>query len=112
MKILAEKFTKKGFKHVLFKREGDVAIYKRCPIESLKRIHYEVVIISRHEGISIEGNYIEPGELYPSGSQWGTMGWTCSTLEEAEKRFERTKIQLKESQENKIKKNKAKQNKK
>ena len=112
MKTIAEKFTKKGFKHALLKREGDVAIYKRNAVESPKRFHYEVVIITRHDGISIEGNYIEPGELYPSGSQWGTMGWTCSTLEEAEKRFSNTQIQLKESLENKVKKNKAKQDKK
>jgi hypothetical protein len=112
MKILAEKFTKRGFKHTLVKREGDVAIYKRCAVESLKRFHYEVVIITRHDGISIEGNYIEPGELYPSGSQWGFMGWTCSTEEDAEKRFQKTKIQLKESQENKEKKSKVKKNKK
>lgn len=112
MKLIAEKFTKKGFRHSLHKREGDVAIYKRSPVESPKRIHYEVVIISRHDGISIEGNYIEPGELYPSGSQWGSMGWTCSTVEDAEVLFEKVKEQYKETlktkQKNKEKKLKNK----
>lgn len=103
MKTISEKFTKKGFRHSLLKREGDVAIFKRSPVESPKRIHYEVVIITRHEGISIEGNYIEPGELYPSGSQWGSMGWTCSSLEEAEVRFKKAKEQHKETLKNKQK---------
>jgi hypothetical protein len=87
MKKLPEKFIKKGFKHSLIKREGNVALYKRRLAESAVNHHYEVVIITSHNGISIDGNYIEPGELYPSTSQWGNMGWTCNTLEHAESKF-------------------------
>lgn len=101
MKKLSEKFVKKGFRHTLLKREGNVAIYKRSSVENLKRFHFEVVIISSHNGITIEGNYIEPGELYPSGSQWGNSGWTCSTIEQAEARFKKAKKQAAETEKTK-----------
>jgi hypothetical protein len=110
MKLLAEKFVKKGFKHHLIKREGDVALYKRHLAESSKHVHYEVVIISSHNGIEIDGNYIEPGELYPSTSQWGNMGWTCSTLDQAEVRFKKTLKQVAQAAKNKESKLKKKKN--
>lgn len=108
MKTIPEKFTKKGFKHQLIKREGKVAIYRRHGTESTKTFHYEVVVINTHNGIHIEGNYIEPGELYPSSSQWGTFGWTFSKeqLKEAEEKFLLVKKQLKEAEARKIKKTK------
>jgi hypothetical protein len=88
MKKVPEKFVKKGFKHTQIKREGCVALYKRSMVDSTRDItHYEVVIITPHNGVTIEGNYIEPGELYPSSSQWGEKGWTQSTIEDAEKKF-------------------------
>lgn len=95
MKILPQKFTKKGYKHTLIKREDDVALYKRQTLENSKIFHYEVVIITSHNGTTIEGNYIEPGELYPSTSQWGDKGWTCTTLERAEEKFNEVKKRIK-----------------
>ena len=111
MKLLPEKFTKKGFKHVLIKREGRVALYKRYQQESIKTLHYEVVVISQHNGIHIEGNYIEPGELYPSTSQWGSFGWTFgkNQLEQAEEKFLVVQKQLLESESKKAKTNETKQ---
>ena len=103
MKTIPEKFTKKGYKHILVKREENVAIFKRHSVSSSKKYHYEVVIISSHNGITINGNYIEPGELYPSSSQWGDVGWTCLDLEAAERRFEYAKKQVQQSKENKEK---------
>lgn len=111
MKTIPDKFIKKGFKHSLIKREENVAIFKRHSSESNKKFHYEVVIISSHNGITINGNYIEPGELYPSSSQWGEMGWTCQTMEQAEKRFKQAKKQAAQTKKNKeenLKKKKAK----
>lgn len=110
MKKVPEKFIKKGFKHILVKREANLALYKRHMVESTRNTtHYEVVIITVHNGVTIEGNYIEPGELYPSTSQWGEKGWTHSSLEEAEKKFQQVKKKLaasekrKESQQTKSK---------
>jgi hypothetical protein len=95
MKLLPQKFTKKGYKHLLVKREDNVAIYKRSSVENSKIVHYEVIIITSHNGTTIEGNYIEPGELYPSTSQWGEKGWTCLNLEKAEERFKEVKKKIK-----------------
>jgi hypothetical protein len=110
MKLLAEKFVKKGFKHHLIMREGSVALYKRHSVESSKNHHYEVVIISSHNGIEIDGNYIEPGELYPSTSQWGNMGWTCNTLDQAEVRFKKALKQVAQTAKNKEANSKKKKN--
>jgi hypothetical protein len=96
MKKLAEKFVKKEFRHTLLKREGDLAIYRRKQVGTNATAHFEVVIITRHDGITINGNLIEAGELYPSSSQWGDRGWTCNTLELAEKRFLIVQDKLKE----------------
>lgn len=95
MKIIPEKFIKNGFKHILVKREEEVAIYRRHPIASSKYSHYEVVIIGSHDGTEINGNFIEAGEIYPSTSQWGDKGWTFRTLEEAETRFISVKKKIK-----------------
>jgi hypothetical protein len=91
MKVLSEKFTKKGFKFTCIKREEDLAIYKRYIIGSPKTTHYEVVVITSHNGIMIGKNFIEPGELYPSSSQWGDKGFTCSTIDAAERKFSQLK---------------------
>ncbi len=96
MKSLPQKFNKKGFKHTQIKREQDVALYKRQSIENSKVFHYEVVIISSHNGTIIEGNFIEPGELYPSSSQWGDKGWTCISLERAEEKFKQIQKHVKQ----------------
>lgn len=107
MKTLPEKFTKKGFKFTLIKRENDVAIYKRSIAGSSKTTHYEVVIITSHNGIFIGKNFIEPGELYPSSSQWGDKGFTCVSIEDAEARFELVKkLKLEKEKSAKAKKTK------
>lgn len=95
MKSLPLKFVKKGFRHTQIKRERDVALYKRQSLENSKVFHFEVVVISSHNGTTIEGNYIEPGELYPSSSQWGDKGWTCISLEAAEEKFKNVQKHVK-----------------
>ena len=45
---------------------------------------YEVIIVSRHSGYELGGQYIEPAETYPSSSQWGTKGWTFTCVKHAE----------------------------
>jgi hypothetical protein len=107
MKKVPEKFSKKGFKHVLIKREESVALYKRKSEESGHNWHYEVVIIAVHDGTYINGNLIEAGEIYPSTSQWGMMGWTYNDINMAEKKFSKvlkkvqTSVKNKESKSNK-----------
>lgn len=83
-KPLQEKFVKNGFTHKLLKREGDKAIFER---KKSKFVHYEVILVSRHDGYTLGDSYIEPAETYPSSSQWGDKGWTFNSLEKAEAKF-------------------------
>lgn len=109
MKLLPQKFTKKGYRHTQLKREDNVALYKRQSLENSKIFHFEVVVITAHNGTTIEGNYIEAGELYPSTSQWGDKGWTCQTLIRAEEKFLEVKKRLKDLEKKaQIKKSKTK----
>lgn len=93
MKILEDSFSKKGFNFSLLKREDDVAIYKKTLEDSEIDAHtYEVIAIKRHNGYEIAGVKMPPAEMYPSDGQWGDWGHTCTSREDADKRF----IQLKD----------------
>jgi len=88
LKILEEAFTSKGFKLQQVKRDGDVAIYKKqLDDPESHNYHYEVIAIKRHNGYEIAGVKMPPSEMYPSDSQWGDWAYTCSTIEDANNRF-------------------------
>jgi hypothetical protein len=94
MKILGKKITNKNFCYKQIIRENNVAIYEQSLIDSeIKNTNkrYEVIIIKSHEGYEINGNKIPPSEMYPSANHWGTLGWTCMTMEDAQKRFKKVK---------------------
>lgn len=88
MKILDKKITNKNFKYKQIEREGSIAIYEQSLIDppSTKK-WYEVIVIRSHDGYEIAGNKVAPSEMYPSANHWGTLGWTCSDLETAKKKF-------------------------
>ena len=86
MRKLVKTFKQKGFNFTQVKREGDFAIYKKTPLMS-EYTSYEVIIISRHNGYELGGQYIEPAETYPSSSQWGIKGWTFTNINHAEAKF-------------------------
>ena len=89
MKILEESFTSRGFKFQQVKRDGDVAIYKKqLDSPESDNHHYEVIAIKKHNGYEIAGVKMPPAEMYPSDSQWGDWGYTCNTIEDANKRFD------------------------
>lgn len=90
MRKLSKNFRQKGFNFSQIKREDNKAIYKRSKPGS-KHISYEVILISSHNGYELGGQYIEPAETYPSSSQWGVKGFTCTSLERAEVRFKKLK---------------------
>jgi hypothetical protein len=101
MKILDKKITNKNFKYKQIVREGNIAIYEQSIVDPpSKNKWYEVIVIRSHDGYEIAGNKVAPSEMYPSANHWGTLGWTCSNLETAQKRF--TKLVRQESK--KIKK--------
>lgn len=79
-------FNKKGFTYTLLKREGNRAIYQQTRNGSDMN-NYEVVKIGKHNGYTMGGVFIEPAETYPGSSLWGITGWTCTSIEDAQKRF-------------------------
>ncbi len=88
MKILEDNFNSKGFNLSLVKREGDVAIYKKTLENSETDAHdFEVIAIKRHNGYEIAGIKMPPAEMYPSNTQWGDWAYTCTSREDADKRF-------------------------
>lgn len=83
--ILPEEFSQNGFEFKEIERKKDIAIFAQHKSNGL--VGYEVIKINKHEGYEIAGNKIEPAEIYPSAQQWGTFGWTYSTLKEAKEKF-------------------------
>jgi len=88
LKILEDNFNSKGFNLSLVKREGDVAIYKKT-LEDCEsgESNFEVIAIKRHNGYEIAGIKMPPAEMYPSNTQWGDWAYTCTSREDADKRF-------------------------
>jgi len=85
-KVIPTSFTKKGFTYKQILREGNKAIFEQTR-EGTTLHNYEVVRIGKHNGYTMGGVYIEPAETYPGSSLWGIMGWTCTSLEDAQKRY-------------------------
>ena len=85
-KVIPTEFKKKGFNYKQVRREGMKAIYLQTRDDS-QMSNYEVVRLGRHNGYNMGGSHIEPAETYPGSSLWGIMGWTCSDLDSANKRY-------------------------
>ncbi|NBU73229.1 MAG: hypothetical protein EBS53_17625 [Bacteroidetes bacterium] len=88
-KPIPEIFNKKGYTYRQVKREGNKAIYEQTRGSF---VAYEVVKIGKHNGYSMGGAYIEPSETYPGSSLWGILGWTCTTLDDAQKRYDSIEV--------------------
>ena len=95
MKILEKKITNKNFSYKQIIREGNVAIYEQRLIDAedtkTTNKRYEVIVIKSHDGYEINGNKIASSEMYPSANHWGTLGWTCMTMEDAQKRYKKVR---------------------
>jgi hypothetical protein len=89
MKKIETVFTKKGFKYTQVVRKGDKAIFtqERAEKGSVMK-NYEVVLIKKHNGYEIGGSVIPPSEVYPSSTQWGALGWTFQSIEDARKKYD------------------------
>lgn len=93
MKLIEKEFTKNSFRFNLVKRIGNTAIFKKTALAGLQRkkeydAGYEVVEITKHGPYTIAGIDFEAGENYASSESWGSSGFTCTSLEAAEKRFQ------------------------
>ena len=85
-KVIPTEFKKKGFNYKQVRRDGMKAIYLQTRDDS-QMSNYEVVRLGRHNGYNMGGSHIEPAETYPGSSLWGIMGWTCTDLDSANKRY-------------------------
>jgi len=85
-KVIPTQFKKKGFNYKQVRRDGMKAIYLQTRDDS-QVSNYEVVRLGRHNGYNMGGSHIEPAETYPGSSLWGIMGWTCTDIESANKRY-------------------------
>lgn len=84
---LENKFSKKGFRHVLVSRRGAVAIYRRFQILNFRKIeHFEVVVVRIAPAVELFGQMIPEREVYPASETWGSLGFTCLDLESAYER--------------------------
>lgn len=73
MKPIPTEFSYNGFNYKQIRREGDVAVYQQI---LGKNPSYEVIIVQKHNGYTINGVTYPPAEFYPSTNDWGTKGWT------------------------------------
>jgi len=85
-KVIPSEFKKKGFNYKQVRREGNKAIFEQTR-EGSDIHNFEVVKLGRHNGYVMGGVKIEPAETYPGSSLWGIMGWTCTDLDSANKRY-------------------------
>lgn len=85
MKQLTE-YTKNGHHFTLRIRSGNMGIFHGKRIGGNSEM-WEVIRIQSHNGREIAGKYCEPAEYPPSNEQWGSKGWTCSSLDAAQKRI-------------------------
>lgn len=83
--VIPKTFKANGFIFTLLSRKGNIAIYKKDKPEY--PCGFEVILIKRHDGYEIAGNKVEPSEVYPSSEQWGSLGFTYTELDKAEKKF-------------------------
>ena len=74
-KKLPPSFTKNGFTFEQVERRGDFAVFRKFKKRGFAH-SFETVKINRHDGYTIAGKDIPPGECYPSSEQWGTHGFT------------------------------------
>ncbi len=102
MKILETEFVTGGahdpdrqWHHKQVEREGAVAIYERYNLidGEKEHAHYEVIIISSHNGYFIDGGktFLPPAESYPSSNSWGQKGWTYEDKDGAFNKFSELK---------------------
>jgi hypothetical protein len=88
-KTLEFPFYRKGFNHELIERHGLTCIVLRKSV-AYGHSHFEVVQLQERFYVRFDDRReLQPAELYPASSEWGTYGFTYRTLDEARKRFEK-----------------------
>jgi len=84
MKQLTQ-YTKNGREWHVCRREVNIAIFTN------DHRFYEVIVIQSHNGRVIAGNQIAPAEYAPSNEEWGSKGWSFSSLADATAKYNELK---------------------
>jgi hypothetical protein len=85
MRILEPVFKHGGFAFRQIAREGQVALFEKS---KGRYVGWQVVIVQQWpERTWPDGTVSPPREAMPKDEQWGSLGWTCQTLERAWERF-------------------------
>ena len=90
MKItsIQSSFVSRGWHFDLLHRQGRVALFRKSR-GGLAFKTYEVVRLRVYPAETIKGAEYPEREALPPSEAWGAEGWTCSSLEEAHRRFDR-----------------------
>jgi len=84
-------YGKNGFEFNLVVRRGDLAIFKGVSRANGNE-SFELIRIQSHNGREIAGKVCPPAEYPPSNEQWGSKGWTFTTLDLAESRMKEMEV--------------------
>lgn len=79
----------RGYLYNLVKREDDVAMSEQFDTEDQRIVSWEVFVIQKYpDRMSPDGKTFIPAKEAPPRSElWGSIGFSCPTLEAAEIRF-------------------------
>lgn len=83
MKPLPINYSKNGYNFSLISRNGDIATYSQADPDSGRIVAYEVFQVKKNKERTIAGKLIPPSESTPSNEEWGTLGFTVHTIQEA-----------------------------
>lgn len=78
-------YKKNGYSFTIFNRVGDYALAVGI-CENYNKT-YEVIKVQSHNGLTIAGKFIDAKEYAPSNEQWGSKGWSFTSLELANEFF-------------------------
>ena len=85
---LENTWTEKGWSHELVRRDGRKVIVRKIWLASGFE-SWEVAILKVQKPYQFPTGFVAPWrESYPASERWGERGWTCQTLEAANKRME------------------------
>ena len=84
-KLQPPEFRRRGFRHNLIERLGEIAIYRQR--KSGLPDAFEVVRIQKREAFSLFDKDYPATETYPRDEAWGVDGFTYRSLDEAERKF-------------------------
>lgn len=83
MKPLGPTYAKNTFHYDVIARRGRYAIAEQRQKPGWRVLAYEVFIVRRVKEAKMFGTVVEAHESVPSNEEWGRLGWTYRTLEEA-----------------------------